>query len=93
MTDDAFVYYSNYADVTHSLLEFALTFGRLPPKMTVAQLEDAQATGTITADAAVQVLLPVGVVKGLIDALSLQFSHYQEFVASQNPLTPDGGPT
>jgi hypothetical protein len=70
--DGMATYYVNYAEAASTLSDFALLCGQIPPKLNSIRLKEAQASGAVTIDAAVQIVFPVGMIPGLIDALMKQ---------------------
>ncbi len=76
ITDDAFVYYANYAEVSQSPSELSITFGRMPTKLSLSNIEELQTSGSVTTEAAVQILLSPGVARNLVNVLSLQLSQF-----------------
>src|SRR4051812_24873570 len=67
-------YYVNFVEVGHSTMEFALTVGRLPPRLDDASLELVRTTGVIELDPTLQLLVPPTVIPNLIQALGVQWT-------------------
>ena len=84
-TEDAPLFYANYAEVAHSQHEFALLGVRVPAKLSEEQMSEAKSTGTLTLPIDFQIVLPPTVIPGLIDALKNQLALHKE-IASENLL-------
>lgn len=77
VTEDTPVYYVNYAEVNFHANEFTVSAVRVPPRPSAARMEEAAETGRLRIECSVQLVLPVGVVPGLIRALSVQKENYE----------------
>ncbi|MCW5750861.1 MAG: hypothetical protein KIT81_06920 [Alphaproteobacteria bacterium] len=71
-------YYANFAEISRTEHEFAVTFAKTPPKPSVAQLTEAKASGELVVEPIVQILFPPTMMEGLITALRTQFEKFQE---------------
>ena len=77
-TDDTPTYYVNYAEISHSQYEFALSVVRIPTKLDPERLAAAKKTGTLKLEPTLQVLLPPRLLPGLIAALQTQLKSYED---------------
>ena len=71
-------YYANFAEVSHSPNEFALSFARMPVKPSAAAIAEARASGTFTLEASVHIVFPLNLIDGLIKALEIQKQSYEK---------------
>lgn len=81
--DGTATYYVNYAEAASTVSDFALICGQVPPKLNSARLKEAQALGVVTIDAAVQIVFPVGMVPGLINALTKQKEFFEKLTGTK----------
>lgn len=71
-SEDAPTYYVNYIEVASSQNDFSMFGVRMPTKMTSAAIEAAQKTGEFHCTPDVEIVFPVTIIQGLIDALGKQ---------------------
>lgn len=62
-------FYVNFADITHSPHEFAISAARIPTKLTLRQIEEIKESGSLEVEAEVQLIIPPTMLPGLIKAL------------------------
>ena len=84
-TEDAPLFYANYAEVAHSQHEIAILGVRVPAKFSEEQLSEVKSTGIVTLPTDFQIVMPPTVIPGLIDALKNQLVLYRK-IASKNLL-------
>ena len=84
VTDETRFYYVNYAEVASSQSEFSLYGAQVPTKPSPDLMDQAQREGAMTLDSLFQIVLPVSVIDGLINALIKQKEHYEKYY---NPIS------
>jgi len=74
---DVAVQYVNQIEVGRLQHDFFILCGRLPVKPSPTVLAAAKESGELHIEASLQVLIPAGLISGLIDALSAQKALYE----------------
>ena len=77
LSEEAPVFYVNYAELTHTSHEFSLVGIRMPSKPTEAQIESIAENGELRVSGLFQILLPPTMIPGLIRALTAQRNAYE----------------
>lgn len=77
VSDDTPQYYVNHAEINSTVHEFVISAGRLPGRLTQAQIEMVRATSVLPTPADVQLLIPPTLIVGLIRALQTQKDVYE----------------
>lgn len=80
---DTPTYYINHAEVNLTPFEMAVTFSRLPPRFTDEQNERLAKGEAIHIPPIVQILLPLGFVSPLIEAMGKLKTDYEQARAAQ----------
>ena len=83
-SDETPLYYVNYAEIAMNAYEFSLYGGRVPTKPSPELIRVSKETGTISVDALFQMVFPVSLVDGLIEALNKQRTLHE---AQFGPIT------
>ena len=82
-SEDVPRYYVNFIEVASSQQEFSMYGVQVPTKMSLDAIERAKKTGELHLDPEVQIVFPVTIIQGLIDALANQRDFYcKQFGAS-----------
>ena len=82
-SEDVSSYYVNYIEVALSQNEFSMYGVQIPTKMSPDAIERAKKSGEFNIVAEVQIVFPVTIIQGLIDALARQRDLYcKQFGAS-----------
>jgi Protein of unknown function (DUF3467) len=68
--------YANYANVAHTPFDFRVTFAVLKAPRPGAETQRVEEAGFIEPEAVAELILPVGVVPGLIAALRESYEKY-----------------
>jgi Protein of unknown function (DUF3467) len=76
-SEEAAVYYANYAEVGFGQHEFVVSFARVPAKLNLEQIEEAKG-GTLRVEPSVQITIPPTLLPGLIRALSTMKDAYEK---------------
>jgi hypothetical protein len=77
-TEETFAVYANSFDVTTSFHDVTLSFGRIPPKITEVDREEAIKRGGLEVDASVQITISPQILPQLIKALNAQRAIYEQ---------------
>ena len=80
--------YANFLQVNHTPWDFRLIFGVIRAPLTRSEQEKAD-DQNITADGVVEVIIPAGLMHGLIGALQANFSRYLDNYGAPG-LHPEG---
>ena len=75
-SEDVPSYYVNFIEVASSQNEFSIYGAQVPTKMSLDAIEGAKKSGEFHLDAEVQIVFPVTIIQGLIDALAKQRDFY-----------------
>lgn len=78
VTESTAQYYSNYVQVAHTGYDFSLTFAKVPSPPTSEQLATVKAGNPIKIEPLMQIIIPVKLIQGIIDALTLQKTRYEK---------------
>ena len=70
--------YANFAEASHSMYEFMITFGRIPTKVSPAQAATVRETGVLELEPEAQIMLPPNLVPALIRVLETEVAKYEE---------------
>jgi len=85
-------YYANHAEIAALPHDFAMLFARIPAKLSPEKLEQAKA-GMVILPADVQIVIPATLIDGLIRALNVAKTIYEErYGAIHDKGGPDAGP-
>ena len=77
VTEDTQSTYVNVAEVSATLNDVSILFARVPAKLSEMQLAEANDTGWLEQDALVEMVLPLQLITGLINALTIQRDVYE----------------
>lgn len=80
-------YYVNNVEVSHTPFDFAISWAKIPTKLSTVELETVKSTGNVSLDAMVVLTVPPAVIPGLIRALMIQKEMYEKTVGQ----IPDPG--
>lgn len=78
VSDETPIYYINHAEISHTPQEFGMLVGRIPTRLTAAQLEEIKQSGTLTLEPEIQLLFPTTLIVGLAKALQIQQEKYEK---------------
>ena len=78
VTDETPQYYINHAEVASSQHEFSLYGTYVPTKVPPELIDSAQELGVIHREALFQIVMPISLMDGLINALKKQKDFYEE---------------
>jgi hypothetical protein len=78
LTEETPAYYINFAEVTNTPYDFSIIGARLPAKPSVEQIEDTKKSGKLVVESNVVIVFPVGMIPGLIKALTKQKEMYEK---------------
>jgi hypothetical protein len=76
---DESVHYANYVETSFGTYECLLSFGRVPPKLNIAQTEEVK-SGTLKLEPLVQIIVPPTLIPGLIRALTTTKDGYEKMM-------------
>ena len=68
--------YSNYAMVGHTPYDFRLTFALVKALRPGHEIDEAKAVGEVSPEAVADMVIPLGLVPGLIHALQTNYTAY-----------------
>lgn len=77
INEDTPTYYANYIEVQQNPNEFGLSIVRVPTKLSQQRLDEVREAGVIRIEPTVQLVLPSGIIPGLIEALTNQLQNFQ----------------
>jgi len=69
--------YSNFCSIQHSPLDFTLTFCEMYP-LTEREIQEAQASHVVKAPVRVRLVVPTGLIPGLVAVLQENYRMHQE---------------
>lgn len=85
-SEDTPQYYVNYAEIASSQNEFSIYGVRIPTKFPPDEVETIKKSGELHLEPEVQIIIPVTVIQGLIDALTRQRDFYAAEFGTAIPM-------
>jgi hypothetical protein len=76
VSEDTPTYYANYVEATFGAHDCALSFVRVPAKLSAERIAELK-EGSLTVEASVQITLPPTLIPSLIHALTITKDHYE----------------
>lgn len=68
--------YANFANVGHTLYDFRITFALVKAPRPGVEVDQAKVDHHVSPEAVADIIIPVGVVPGLIEALKENYNRY-----------------
>ena len=85
-SEDTPQYYINYAEIATSQNEFSIYGIRVPTKLSTDEVEAIKKSGELHLEPEVQIIIPVTLIQGLIDALIQQRDLYAAQFGTAIPM-------
>jgi hypothetical protein len=86
VTESTAQYYANFAAVAQTSYDFSITFSKVPAQPTSDQIASANAGNPVKIEPLVQIVFPVKLIQGIIDALTKQKERYEQHFGVIDPV-------